>query len=117
MVGYDEYEKVYNIFFPLSQKTFIDRSVQFKEEPMQEIELVKGDCSHPPLNDDVSDDSLSDFYNYYIEDKYYDMNSDHDSPISPKWADKTIQAVGDLVGDPLDSRNTRSQFHNAFYTC
>ena len=35
---------------------------------MQEIELVKGDCSHPPLNDDVSDDSLSDFYDSNIED-------------------------------------------------
>ena len=45
------------------------------------------------------------------------MNSDNDSPIRPKWAEKTIQAVGDLVGDPLDSRKTISQFHNAFSTC
>ena len=59
MVGYVEYEKVYNLFDPSSQKTFIEISVQFEEDPMQEIELVKGDFSHPPLNDDVSDDYLS----------------------------------------------------------
>ena len=45
------------------------------------------------------------------------MNSCHDSPIHPKWDEKTIEAVGDLVGDPLDSRKTRSQFHNAYSTC
>ena len=42
--------------------TFIERIVQFKEDPMQEIELVEGDCSDPPLNGDASDDSLSDFF-------------------------------------------------------
>ena len=46
-----------------------------------------------------------------------DMNSDHKSPIHPKWDEKTIEAVGDLAGDPLDSRKTRSQFHNALSTC
>ena len=45
------------------------------------------------------------------------MHAYHDPPIRTKWAEKTIQAAGDLVGDPLDSRKTRSQFHNAFSTC
>ena len=66
MIGYSEYSKGYKFFYPSSQKTFIERSVQFEEEPMQEIELVKGDCSHPPLNDDVSDDYLYDLYYYDI---------------------------------------------------
>ena len=57
---------------------------------MQEIELIEGDCSHPPLNDDVSDEFLSYFYDSDMGDKYYDMHSNHDSPISPKWANKTI---------------------------
>ena len=117
MVGYDEYEKGYKIFYPSSQKTFIERSVQFEEEPMREIELAQGECSYPPLHDDVSDDTSSDFYDYDIDDDYDDMHSNHDSPIGSKWDEKTIQAVGDLVGDPLDSRNTRSQFHIAFSTC
>ena len=47
----------------------------------------------------------------------YDMNSYHDSSIHPNWADKTIQAAGDLLGDPLDTRKSRSQFHNDFCTC
>ena len=84
---------------------------------MQEVELVKGDCSHPPLNDDVSDDSLFDFSDSNMEYEYDDIHEDHDSPIRTKWVEKTIQAAGDLAGDPLDSRKTISQFHNAFSTC
>ena len=83
---------------------------------MQEIKLVKGDFSHPPLNDDVSDNYLSYFYDSYMEYEYYDMNSYHDSPIRPKWDDKTIQTAGDLVVYPLDFGKTRSQFHNDFST-
>ena len=52
---------------------------------MQEIELVKGDCSHPPLNDDVSDVYFYDFSYYYIDYDDYDMHSDHESSIHPKW--------------------------------
>ena len=43
-----------------------------------------------------------------MEYEYYDMNEYHDSPTCPKWAEKTIQMVGDLVGDSLDTRKTRS---------
>ena len=84
---------------------------------MQKTELAHGECSHPPLHDDVSDESLYNFYHYDIDDDFYDMNSYHDSPICPKWAEKTIKEVGDLAGDPHDSRKTRSQFHNYFSTC
>ena len=84
---------------------------------MQKIELAQGDCSHPPLHDNVSDDSSFDFYEYDVDDDYDGMHSDHESPIRSKWDEKTIQAVGDLVVDPLDSRKTRSQFHNAYSTC
>ena len=47
-----------------------------------------------------------------IDDDYDDIHSDHDSPIQPNWADKTIQAASDLVEDLLDSRKTRSQFES-----
>ena len=33
----------------------------------------------------------------------------------PKWTEKTIEAVGDLAGNPLDPRKTRSQFHGAYF--
>ena len=67
MVTYSEDAKGYNLCDPSSHKTFIKKSVEFEEEPMQEIELVKGDCSHPPLNDDVSDDYFSNFYDSIME--------------------------------------------------
>ena len=117
MVGYAQDTKGYNIFYPSSQKAFIERSVQFEEEPMQEVRLVEGDHSHPPLNDDVSDVSISNFSDSDMEYEDDDMHSDHDSPTRTKWADKTIQVAGDLAGDPLDSRKTRFQLHNAFSTC
>ena len=56
MVGYGEYTKGYKLFDPSSQNKFIERSVQIEEELMQEVELAHGECSHPPLHDDVSDD-------------------------------------------------------------
>ena len=52
-----------------------------------------------------------------MEDEYDDINSYHDSPISPKWDEKTIQVVDDLASDPLDSRKIGYQFHNDFYNC
>ena len=58
MVGYDEYEKGYNIFYTSSQNTFIERSVQFEEELKTELELALGECSSPPHQDDASDDYI-----------------------------------------------------------
>ena len=49
MVGYYEYTKGYNLFYSSSQKTFIERSVQFNEELMPELELAPGECSNPTL--------------------------------------------------------------------
>ena len=48
------------------------------------------------------------YYYVYDDDDYDEMNSYHDSPIFQKRDYKTIQATRDLVGDPLDSRKTRS---------
>ena len=84
---------------------------------MQEVELVEGDRSHPPLNDDVSDVSLFNFYDYVMEYEYCYIKSYHDSPIRPKWAARNIQTTGDLVGVPLDTKKTRSQFHKSLSTC
>ena len=91
MVGHFEYEKVYNLFDPSSHKTFIERSAQFEEEHMQEVELVEGEYSHRPLNVDESDVSINKFYNYDMEADDDEMHLDHDSPTRPKRAAKTIQ--------------------------
>ena len=34
-------------------------------------------------------------------------------PKIPKWAENTIHAAGELVGNPSDPRRTRSQFESA----
>ena len=110
MVGYGEYTKGYNLFDPSTHKIFIERSVQFEEEIIPDFELGSGECSSPQHQDDVSDDSISDIYdNYMVE---YDLYV-HESPSRPKWDDKTIETAGDLAGNPLDPRKTRSQLHNA----
>ena len=41
--------------------------------------------------------------------------SEHESPSTPKWEEKTIEATGDLAGNPLDPRKTRSQFQSAYF--
>ena len=33
----------------------------------------------------------------------------YDSPSRPKWAEKIVQAVGELAGNPQEHRKTRSQ--------
>ena len=105
MVGYDEYEKGYNLFYPSYQNTFIERSVQFEAELMEETKFAKGECSHPPLEDDVSDEIISDIYDFNM-DKYY--VTEHDFPSLPMWAEKTREVAGDLASNPLDPRTTRS---------
>ena len=62
MVGCSKYENGYNLFDRSSHKTFIERVVQFEEDPMQKIEIAQGECSNTPLHDDVSDDYSYDFH-------------------------------------------------------
>ena len=115
MFGYGEDTKGYNLFHTSTHKTFIERSVQFEEEIIPYFELAPGECSSPQHHDYVSNDSRSDFFD--ISDNHmdeYDIYV-HESPSRPKWAEKTIQVVGDLVDNPLDPTKARSQFHNASY--
>ena len=35
------------------------------------------------------------------------------TPIVPKWVANTIQSVGELDGNPIDTRRNRSQFESA----
>ena len=47
MVGYGEDTKGYNVFYPSTQNTFIERNVQFEEEAIPDFELALGECSSP----------------------------------------------------------------------
>ena len=44
----------------------------------------------------------------------YDIFVD-DSPSRPKWAEKIIQAAGELAGNPHEPRKTRSQTSSASF--
>ena len=44
MVGYAEYTKGYNLFYPSTQNTFIEISVQCKEEVIPDFELTLGNA-------------------------------------------------------------------------
>ena len=39
----------------------------------------------------------------------------YDSPSSPKWAEKIIQAAGELAGNPHEPRKTTSQTSSASF--
>ena len=72
IVGCGEETKGYKLFDTSTLKTFIERSVQFEEEPIPDFELAPGECSSPQQFDDVSDDSCSIFsdINKYDMDLY-----------------------------------------------
>ena len=110
IIGYAEYSNGYKKFYPSSHKIFIERSVQFKKEPMQEIKLVQGDCSHPPLRDDLSDDYSYDFSDCYVDYGYNDMNSYRDSPIQSKWLRKPYKQLMIL----LEIHQTLGRLHLNF---
>ena len=91
------------------KKSFIERSVQFQEEPLAAVEVGESSSPPEPLNVseeivEVSDSNMSD---------NYDLISDHNSPTRPKWAVKTIHVAGELAENPNDPRRTRSQFESA----
>ena len=70
MVGYGEYKKGYKIFDTSTFSNFIERSVQFEEEPIPDFELAPRECSSPQHHGEVSNDSNSDFSDNY--DNYMD---------------------------------------------
>ena len=70
MVGYGEDTKGYKLFDTSILNIFIERSVQFEEEPIPHFELAPGEFSSPQQFDDASDDSCSIFYDiheYYMD--------------------------------------------------
>ena len=93
----------------ITNKSFIERSVQFQEEPLAGVEV--GESSSPPEPLNVSEET-NEFADSDMYDSY-DLIADPDIPTRPKWAAKTIHAVGELAGNPSDPRRTRSQFESA----
>ena len=95
-----------------TNKSFIERTVQFQEEPLAAVEV--GESSSPPESLNVSEEM--------VEHADSDMSDSDDFivdpniPTRPKWASKTIHAAGELDGNPNDPRRTRS-VHERSYVC
>ena len=92
-----------------TKKSFIERNLQFREEPLAAVEV--GESSSPPEPLNVSEEILecldSDMSNNY------DLISYPNIPTRPKWVANTIHAAGEVAGNPNDPKRTRSQFESA----
>ena len=93
----------------ITNKAFIEISVQFQEEPLVAVEFRESSSPPKPLN--VSEETIE----FADSDMSYndDLISDPNIPTRPKWAANTIHAAGELAGNPSDTRRTRSQFESA----
>ena len=94
-----------------TNKSFIERSVQFQEELLAAVEV--GESSSPPQPLNVSKE-INKFVDYDMSDND-DLIANPNSPTRPKWEAKTINATGELDGNPNDPRRTRSQFESALF--
>ena len=92
-----------------TNKAFIERSVQFQEEPLVTVEVGKSSLTPDPL---IISGETNEFVDSDMSDND-DLIADLDIPIRPKWEANTIHAAGELAGNPSDPRRTRSQFKSA----
>ena len=108
-VGYSEYSRGYKLINLRTNKYFIERSVQFEEEPLAVVEVEESSSSPQPLIVSEETNEFDDFDMYDNDDLIVDPN------ISTrlKWEEKTIQVAGELAGNPRDPMRTRSQFESA----
>ena len=109
--SYYKYSKGYNFIKISTQRAFIERSVQFEEEPMPATKIGESFSPPPPLTVSEEDDK---FYDSDMSDND-DLIADPNTLTRPKWEANTIHAVGELAGNPSDPRRTRSQFESALY--
>ena len=87
--GCSEDSKGYNRINLRTNKSFIEISVQFQEEPLAAVEV--GESSSPPEPLIVSEET-NEFSDSDMSDD--DLIADPNSPTRPKWAANTIHAAG-----------------------
>ena len=92
-----------------TKKYFIERSVQFQEEPLAAVEVGESSSSLEPL---IVIEETNEFVDFDMSDNYY-LIADNNIPTRQKWEANTIHAAGELDGNPNDTRRTRSQFESA----
>ena len=91
-----------------TNKAFIERSVQFQEEPLAAVEVGESSSPRQPLivSEENNEFSVSDMYDND------ELIADPNNPTMPKWESRTIHAAGELARNPNDTRRTRSQFQS-----
>ena len=92
-----------------TNKSFIERCVQFEEEPLAAVKVGESSSSPKPLT--ISEET-NEFFYYEMSDND-DLIIDPNSPTRPKWAVRTIHVARKLARNPSDTRRTRSQFESA----
>ena len=92
-----------------TNKSFIERSVQFQEEPLAAIEV--GESSSPPEPLIVSEET-NEFSDSDMSDND-GLIADPNIPTRPKSVEKTIHAAGELARNTNETRRTRSQVESA----
>ena len=90
-----------------TNKSFIEISVQFEEEPLAAVEV--GESSSPSLivSEETNEFADSDMSNND------DLIIDPNSPTRPKWVENTIHAAREPTRNPSDTRRNRCQFESA----
>jgi hypothetical protein len=117
--------KGYSFIDISSDRLIIENSVQFEESVSHVPQQLHADTFVlPPVRDDEhahadsSSNESSDLEDSYDPDtdsiqsdvESVHVDADAEPKLRPKWAKTTLQDVGDLVGDPTDTRRTQSNF-------
>ena len=92
-----------------TNKSFIEISVQFKEEPLVAVEVGDSSSLADPL---ILSGETNEFVDSAMSDND-DFITNPNNPTIPKCVPNTIHAVGKLAGNPSDTRRSRSQFESA----
>jgi hypothetical protein len=115
--GYPKGVKVYRLLDSHTENFILDRSVKFEEESLY-------DFSEDPVEEPlvVTDEEESENYLSTLEkpsEHTFWSDIEYEEQVMaaptqfPTWLEKTLQDEGELVGDPADTRRTRSQFFGA----
>ena len=108
-VGYSEDSKRNKLIKLRNNKSFIERTVHFEEDPLAIVEVGESSSSPEPL---IVSEETNEFFDSDMSDNN-ELISDTNIPTRPKWEVRTIHAAGELVGNPNNTRRTRSQFESA----
>jgi hypothetical protein len=120
-VGYPDDVNGYILIDPSTDQIIIECVFQFEESPFHAplvqhaetlvlpsvLDIKDDDSTHS--NATYSNTGLEDYV--HVDEKVVNPNEEVASELQQisKWAHSTLQAAGNLVGDPLDLRRTRSQ--------